>query len=620
MNDARAHGRSLDSALHVQAALADILAHPLRYERSTLQIQTPRYKPINDSAHDSQASTSNGRPGPSRIDYEPSPASVRSSAVSPSSRPPSASASKHLFQAKVPLTWPAGTRPVAAGLYNKGNTCYMNSTMQALVHTAPLTHLLLTTDSDTLKGRLGGTVKSGFDPVAALQTFAQRAIGREGRGQERVAPQEFIKNLKSVARTFSHGRQEDAHEWLRMLLDASQQACLALGSTKAKQSALRETTFVHKIFGGKLRSRVTCLRCKHNSDTFDPILDFSLDIRRCDSLRDAMDTFTEAEELRGSEKYRCEKCKVLVNARKHFKVEQCPNVMTVHLKRFTFTGSKISRPVSFPERFKMKGEWTSSGQDGPTYNLYAVVHHYGGGPHSGHYIAQVKSPAGKWMEMNDDMVTPITRPGHESKSAYILFYVRDAKERLDQAIGTAAPPVGASAVPTKGRHIPSAMASPASSTLTNGSTGVSPRLQPQGLRAVDEDAGSVVQPTSPGSGLESLPSSSTLVGQSESPNGTTKSRKLKRARSPLSSPAATSPQLPSRFSMDNGPKRSLPSVANGASDPSRDFAARSFGHKKHKHDHSESHSASNTGSHKQRRVSAGGSMKIKERMKPRRSV
>lgn len=176
------------------------------------------------------------------------------------------------------------------------------------------------------------------------------------------------------------------------------------------------------------------MKCKHNSDTFDPILDLSLDIRKCDTMREAMDSFTAVEELRGSEKYRCEKCRTLVNAKKHFKVEQCPNVLTIHLKRFTFTGAKVSRPVGFPERFQMRGDWTSSGEEGPRYTLYAVVHHYGSGPHSGHYVAQVKSPSQGWTEMNDEMVRTCERPGMQSKSAYILFYVRDAKESLGKTL------------------------------------------------------------------------------------------------------------------------------------------------------------------------------------------
>lgn len=36
---------------------------------------------------------------------------------------------------------------------------------------------------------------------------------------------------------------------------------------------------VHQVFGGYLRSRVMCLRCNHPSDTYDPFLDLSVDIK-----------------------------------------------------------------------------------------------------------------------------------------------------------------------------------------------------------------------------------------------------------------------------------------------------------------------------------------------------
>ncbi|PWN26444.1 cysteine proteinase [Jaminaea rosea] len=431
---------SIDSALQVQSVLSELLSNPLKFEKSKLQPPKVKYPPINEGIAKSPHMT---------VDYdEPMRNSASSSSSSsPASASALASSSKSmlsspsapsLYSGRIPLTWPREARNVGAGLHNRGNTCYMNSTMQAIVHTAPLAHLLLTQDVQLLKGKLGGSVKN-FDPVKALQSFTQRAIGKTGGRTTTTTPEEFIRNLKSVAKSFHHGRQEDAHEWLRLLLDSLQQACLAEGSAKAKQSALRETTFVHQIFGGRLRSRVTCGRCKHHSDTFDPILDLSLDIRRCDSVQDAFHLFTDVEQLRGSEKYRCEKCKNLVNAEKHFKIDQAPNVLTVHLKRFTFTGAKIGRPIEFQEKLRLKGRWMSSGQDGPSYSLYAVVHHHGGGPHSGHYVAQVKSPAGKWCGMNDDMVSPSSRPGAASKSAYILFYVREGGngDSLAQAISTA---------------------------------------------------------------------------------------------------------------------------------------------------------------------------------------
>lgn len=68
-----------------------------------------------------------------------------------------------------------------------------------------------------------------------------------------------------------------------------------------------ETTWVHKIFGGKLRSRVTCLSCGHNSDTFDSILDLSVDIYGMHSLTEALRKFVAVDHLKGSDKYKCEK-------------------------------------------------------------------------------------------------------------------------------------------------------------------------------------------------------------------------------------------------------------------------------------------------------------------------
>ena len=70
---------------------------------------------------------------------------------------------------------------------------------------------------------------------------------------------------------------------------------------------LAETTWVHQIFGGRLRSRVTCRVCGYNSDTFDRILDLSLDIFKSDSVKDALKKFVAIDYLKGADKYRCEK-------------------------------------------------------------------------------------------------------------------------------------------------------------------------------------------------------------------------------------------------------------------------------------------------------------------------
>lgn len=64
---------------------------------------------------------------------------------------------------------------------------------------------------------------------------------------------------------------------------------------------------MHKMFGGKLRSRVSCKNCGYNSDTFDSILDLSLDIHRVSSIKEALRNFVTPDYLKGEDKYKCEK-------------------------------------------------------------------------------------------------------------------------------------------------------------------------------------------------------------------------------------------------------------------------------------------------------------------------
>lgn len=70
---------------------------------------------------------------------------------------------------------------------------------------------------------------------------------------------------------------------------------------------IAETTWVHKLFGGRLRSRVTCSQCGHNSDTFDSMLDLSIDIYGVASVKDALKRYTAIDYLKGADKYNCEK-------------------------------------------------------------------------------------------------------------------------------------------------------------------------------------------------------------------------------------------------------------------------------------------------------------------------
>lgn len=130
------------------------------------------------------------------------------------------------------------------------------------------------------------------------------------------APAKIQSCLRIFAEHFRCGRQEDAHEFLRYVIDACHNTCLRLkklhwrktgGAGGVVEAANNGSTVVREIFGGALQSQVKCLSCNCESNKVDEIMDISLDVLHSNSLRDAMQKFFQPEILDGNNKYKCEK-------------------------------------------------------------------------------------------------------------------------------------------------------------------------------------------------------------------------------------------------------------------------------------------------------------------------
>ncbi|PPQ64616.1 hypothetical protein CVT24_008353 [Panaeolus cyanescens] len=375
--------RSSDDSAHYRPAkdletFNSLLPPPIEFVEGSssgaLAVTEGKYEPIN-------ASPKASREEAQGVQRPKSPPATPKAKATPS-KASSAKTQTSLYPGTIDLSWPE-TCSRGVGLFNSGNTCFLNSALQCLIHTGPLLKLLI--------------------------------LHRE----------DFI------AKHMRRGRQEDSHEFLRYAIDALQKSCLA-GYPPKLDAKIAETTWVHKLFGGRLRSRVSCGNCGHNSDTFDRILDLSLDIFKCSSLKEALKKFIAIDYLKGADKYKCEKCKKHVNAEKSFTIHEAPMVLTVHLKRFSPLGRKYTHPIQYDEELSLQ-PFMSAGQFGPTYSLYGVICHAGGGPNSGHYFAYVKSKEGRWWEMNDESVSGSSTPT-DKRNAYVLFYIRNKGQSLEAAV------------------------------------------------------------------------------------------------------------------------------------------------------------------------------------------
>lgn len=99
------------------------------------------------------------------------------------------------------------------------------------------------------------------------------------------------------------------------------------------------------------------MQCSYCSNKFDPFLDLSLEIAKAESLSKALGHFTAKEQLDGgAREYKCEQCKQKVKALKQLTIHKAPEVLAVHLKRFSALapGQKIDRKVSFGSTLDLK--------------------------------------------------------------------------------------------------------------------------------------------------------------------------------------------------------------------------------------------------------------------------
>ncbi|TVU33240.1 hypothetical protein EJB05_25030 [Eragrostis curvula] len=305
------------------------------------------------------------------------------------------------------------------GLFNCGNSCYANAVLQCLMSTKPLMIYLL------LRLHSKDCCSKSWCLMCELEQYASSL--RESGGP--VSPSRILSNLRNIGCRLGGGTQEDAHEFLRHLVMSMQASCLdGLGGEKHVEPTLQETTLIQQMFGGRLKSKVKCLRCYHESERYENIMDLTLEIHGwVESLQDALTQFTAPEDLDGENMYKCGRCAAYVRARKQLSVHEVPNILTVVLKRFqSGKYGKINKCVTFPDMLDMVPFVTGSGDSPPLYFLYAVVVHVDteNASFSGHYISYVKDMQGTWLRIDDSEVQPVSVNQVMSEGAYMLFYLR----------------------------------------------------------------------------------------------------------------------------------------------------------------------------------------------------
>lgn len=170
------------------------------------------------------------------------------------------------------------------GLVNLGNTCFLNSIVQCLNVSAPFSDELIGISKEGLGG-IGTSLCGVFKGLRGQETSSSA----KSKGGGAVSPKPLLTCLVSRFPWYRGGEQQDAHEFLRMLLGtlsdettmSERKAAKSDKENSARQPGMPtghcEQT-VWDNFRGHLGAAVLCWNCKRVSISLDPFLDLSLTI------------------------------------------------------------------------------------------------------------------------------------------------------------------------------------------------------------------------------------------------------------------------------------------------------------------------------------------------------
>lgn len=135
--------------------------------------------------------------------------------------------------------------------------------------------------------------------------------------------------------------QHDIHELNRLLIDVLERS---LARSRGKN-------LVPALYKGLVVNKVKCLDCGHVSERDESFYDVVLQVKGSRNLTSALLQYTRPEELRGQDRYFCDKCRGKRDAVRCQMIRHLPPILSFSLNRFEFDMSTYER-VKVTDRFE----------------------------------------------------------------------------------------------------------------------------------------------------------------------------------------------------------------------------------------------------------------------------
>jgi len=340
------------------------------------------------------------------------------------------------------------------GLNNVGSTCFMNATLQCLLHISELNSYFIdeypkdyqTLNTKNISSDSKGNISMAyFYVVQGVYTKANEYSNNTYMNKS-FAPREFKQTLGNYNSQFQFYEANDSKDLILYLLQTFHEELNYFGDqpfpTKINRPFQEDrvntfnyfmTTYniqnfsiISKLFYGTYENMIKCANCKKIYFSYQKFefISFSTYNYR-GGVFNIMDGFRDNESiqyLKGDNQYFCSNCQKLHDAETCCKIIQPPSKLILNIDYGKNKVNQVKR-LLFDEVIDITQYVNFNFGRNIRYQISGVCTHLGSSGPTGHYIAYCRNRmTGLWYNFNDSYVRQCNGSEIYNGSPYLLFY------------------------------------------------------------------------------------------------------------------------------------------------------------------------------------------------------